>query len=153
MRAVLRMKPAATRERRGVALLVALVGVILVGALTAATLLRVQSELTISLDGSARRRAEAAAELALRMALVTGDRVVLRSQPIGAVQRVTTMTGGVTTTVETVRTDSALVWVVATGVAPGVRGDARARVGASASIAGGSGAPQPLPGETWVAVF
>jgi hypothetical protein len=141
------------RKRRGVALLVALVAVIVVGALTAATLLRVQSELAIALDGSARRRAEAAAELALRMALATGDRVALRSRPIGSVQRVTTVTGGVTTTIETVRTDSTLLWIVATGVAPGVRGDARSRVGASASIAGGAGPPQPLPGDTWVAVF
>lgn len=147
------MTRATTPERRGVALLIALVAVIVVGALTAATLLRVQSEFTIALDGAARRRAEAAAELALRMTLATGDRAALRSQPIGMVQRVTTVTGGVTTTVETVRTDSTLVWVVAAGVAPGVRGDARSRVGVSASIAGGSGSPQPLPGDTWAAVF
>jgi hypothetical protein len=127
--------------------------VIVVGALTAATLLRVQGELSIALDSSARRRAESAAELALRLALATGDRVAMRSQRIGSVQRVTTVTGGVTTTVETVRTDSALVWIVATGVAPGVRGDARSRIGVTASIAGGTGAPQPLPGDTWAAVF
>lgn len=153
MSAVLRMRRATAHERRGIALLVALVAVIVVGALTAATLLRVQSELTIALDGSARRRAEGAAELALRMALATGDRVALRSQPVGAVLRVTTVTGGVTTTVETVRTDSTLVWVVATGVAPGARGDARASMGVSASIARGAGAPQPLSGDAWAAVF
>ena len=143
----------APRNRRGVALLIALVAVIVVGALTAATLLRVQSELSIALDGAARRRSDAAAELALRMALVTGDVVAMRSHPIGSVQRVTTVTGGVTTIVETVRTDSTLVWIVATGIAPGVRGDARSRVGVSASIAGGAGGPQPLEGDTWAAVF
>lgn len=140
-------------ERRGVALLVALVALVVVGALTAATLLRVQSELAIALDGSARRRAEGAAELALRTALATGDCAALRSQPLGAVRRVTTMTGGVTTSVETIRTDSTLVWVVATGIAPGVRGAARSRVGVSASIGAGAGAPQPLPGDAWAAVF
>lgn len=153
MSATLRSERMVTRARRGMALLIALVAMIVVGALTAATLLRVQSELVTSFDESARRRAESAAELALRMALATGDGVALRSQPIGAVQRVTTVTGAVTTTVETVRTDSTLVWVVATGVALGVRGDVRSRVGVSASIAGGAGAPQPLPGDAWLAVF
>lgn len=143
-----------THQRRGVALLIALLALVLIGALVAATLLRVQSDARLARDAMARTRAEAAAERMVRITLATTTSATIRALPIGAGTTSTDFTNGVTTVVTVVRTDSALAWIDATASAPSVRGTARARLGASASIAPvGSASLQLLAGDAWAQVY
>lgn len=141
-------------QRRGVALLVALLALVLIGALVSATLLRVQSDARLARDAMARTRAEAAAERMVRVTLATTTSATMRALPIGAGTTSTDLTNGVTTVVTVVRTDSLLAWIDATASAPCVRGRARARLGASASIAPmGSASLLLLPGDAWAQVY
>lgn len=142
------------RPRRGVALLVALVALLLIGALVTAALYRVQSDIRLAREGMARRRADVGAERALRLALTATSSATARALPVGGALTSTDATDGITTTVVTVRVDSTLAWVAATASAPSVRGVARARLGISAAIAAIGIAPlQPIPGDAWTPVF
>ena len=143
-----------THQRRGVALLIALFALLLIGALVSSTLLRVQSDARLARDAMARRRAEAGAERMIRITLATTSSATMRARPIGARTTSTDLTGGVTTIVNVVRTDSTLAWIVATASAPSVRGTTHAQLGASASIAPvGSASLQLLPGDAWAQVY
>ena len=143
-----------THQRRGVALLIALLALVLIGALVSATLLRVQSDARLARDAMARTRAEAAAERTIRITLATTSSATIRALPIGAGTTSTDLTNGVTTVVTVVRTDSALAWIDATASAPSVRGTARVRLGASASIAPiGNASLQLLAGDAWAQVY
>ena len=143
-----------THQRRGVALLIALLALLLIGALVSATLLRVQSDARLARDAMARKRAEAGAERMIRITLATTSSAIMRARPIGARTTSTDLTDGVTTIVNVVRTDSTLAWIVATASAPSVRGSARAQLGASATIAPvGSASLQLLPGDAWAQVY
>jgi Tfp pilus assembly protein PilV len=142
------------RQRRGVALLIALLALLLIGALVSATLLRVQSDARHARDAMARTRAEAAAERMIRITLATTSSATLRALPVGTSTTSTDLTNGVTTVVTVVRTDSTLAWIDATASAPSVRGSARARLGASASIVSiGSASLRILPGDAWAQVY
>lgn len=142
------------RPRRGVALLIALLALLLIGALVSATLFRVQSDVRTARDGMARRRAEAGAERMIRITLAATSSATMRALPIGAATTFTDLTNGVSTIVTAVRTDSTLAWVVATATAPSVRGSARAQFGVSASIAPvGSASLRILPGDAWTQVY
>lgn len=142
------------RRRPGVALLIALLALLLIGALVSATLLRVQSDVRLARDAMTRQRAEAAAERMIRVTIAATSSATMRALPIGSSSASTVLTNGVTTTTTLVRTDSALVWVVATATAPSVRGVARAQLGASAVIARMGSAPlQILPGDAWALVY
>lgn len=141
-------------QRRGVALLIALLALVLIGALVSATLLRVQSDLRLARDAMARKRAEAGAERMVRIILATTSSATMRSLPIGASSTLTDLTNSVRTTVTAVRTDSTLAWIVATATAPSVRGSVRAQLGVSATIAPvGAASLQILPGDAWAQVY
>lgn len=142
------------RQRRGVALLVALVALLLIGALVTATLFRVQSDVRLAREGMARRQAEVAAERALRLAAASTSSATVRALPIGATVASGDRTGGVVTTVSITRIDTALAWLVATAAAPSVRGTARARLGIDAIVASSGSAPlQILAGDVWAPVY
>ena len=142
------------RPRRGVALLVALVALVLIGALVTATLFRVQSDARLAREAFARRHAEAAAERTLRLGVTTTSSATVRALRIGGEIASTNISNGVTTVLTTVRVDSSLAWLVASSSAPSVRGTARAQLGVSARIAPNGGAPlQILPGDAWTQVY
>lgn len=127
---------------------------LLIGALVAATLFRVQSALRIAREGMARDRADVATERALRVALASTSSATLRSIPIGRSVVTTDVTDGVTTTLTTVRVDTTLAWLVASSTTPSVRGSARAQLGVSAIIASSGFAPlQIIPGDSWTPVY
>lgn len=142
------------RSRRGVALLLALVALLIIAALVSATLLRVQSDVRLAREGMTRRRAEVAAERVLRLGLASTSSATLRALPIGASLVNTDATDAVTTTLTTIRVDTTLAWLVASSSAPTVRGAARARLGVSALIAPTGAAPlQIVPGDAWTPVY
>lgn len=141
-------------QRRGIALLIALAALLLIGALVTATLFRVQSDVRVARDEMARRHAEAAAERALRFAVATTSSAAARALPIGGTLVSTDLVDGITTTVTTIRVDSTLAWLAVTARTPSVRGTARAQLGASAVIAPVGAAPlQILPGDAWAPVY
>lgn len=143
-----------TRDRRGVALLLALVALLVLGALVSAALFRVQGDVRLAREGMARRRAEVAAERVLRTAVASTPSASIRALPIGASLVWTDVTDGVRTTLVIVRTDTALAWLDATSTLPAVRGSARARLGVSATIAASGVAPlQVLGGDAWAALY
>lgn len=141
-------------ERRGVALLLALVALALIGALLTGTLFRVQSDIRLAREGLARRSADVAAERVLRLAVAATPSPVVRALPIGAAFTTTDLTEGVTTTFTLVRVDSTLAWVTAGASVISVRGTARAKLGATVIIPPAGAAPlQLLPGDTWAPVY
>ena len=143
-----------THDRRGIALLIALVALLVIGALVSATLLRVQSDVRVSREGMARRRAEAAAERVLRVALSSTSSASVRALPIGASLTSTDATDGITTSLVIVRVDTALAWLDATSTVPAVRGSARARLGVSAVVASvGTTSLQIVGGDAWTPLF
>lgn len=142
------------RQRRGVALLLALIALLLIGALASATLFQVQSDARVAGDAMARRRAEVAAERMLRITVATMSSPAMRALPIGGIRPSTDLTNGVTTTLTAVRTDSTLAWITASATAPSVRGTARAQLGVSVSIAPVGSAPlQVIPGDAWTQIY
>ena len=141
-------------QRRGVALLLALIALLLIGALVVATLFQVQSDARAAGDAMARRRAEVAAERVLRTTIAATSSAAMRALPIGGVRTSTDLTNGVTTILTAVRTDSTLAWLTASASAPSVRGTARAQLGVSASIAPVGSAPlQVIPGDAWTQIY
>jgi Tfp pilus assembly protein PilX len=141
-------------DRRGVALLLALVALLVIGALLAGALYRVQSELRLARDGMMRRAAEVAAERALRVSIATSSSAAARALPIGASSISTDDTDGAHTVITMARVDATLVWIVASASEPSVRGVARAQVGVTASLAPtGSSALQIVQGDAWAPGF
>lgn len=143
-----------TNDRRGIALFLALVALLVIGALISAALLRVQGDVRVAREGMARRRAEVAAERVIRLALVGTSSATVRSLPVGASITTTDVTDGVTTSLAIVRTDTTLAWLDATATLPSVRGLARARLGASALVAPSGASPlQVVSGDAWAPLY
>lgn len=143
-----------TTPRRGVALLIALVALLLIAALVTATLLRVQSDVRLAREESARRRADVSAERALRIALVNTSSATIRTLPIGGTSVSTDRTDAIATTITITRIDTSLAWLVADAHAPSVRGNARMRLGVTAIVSSAGNAPlRILPGDAWAPVY
>lgn len=143
-----------TYDRRGIALFLALVALLVIGALVSATLLRVQGDVRIAREGMARRRAEVAAERVLRLALAGPSSATVRALPIGGAITSTDVTDGVTTSLVIVRVDTTLAWLDATATTPSVRGVAHARLGASAVLSTAGAAPlHVVSGDAWTLLY
>jgi hypothetical protein len=145
----------ATPDRRGFALILVLLMMILGSALMVGAINASLSDTETASVGTMQRQLLVGAESAAWDALVTADVPALRHLPLGLVGAASRIDGNVTLNATVEKVDTSIVWIVATATIHGGGSVARHRIGITALIPHDTAdlSLRPVPERAWVELF